>query len=981
MTTVVIEDCVASVLHAEKVLTDYLIPGILQDLSRQKNERHKITYNKVRVNQGIHRDVKVNNVYATIEITKYDGDKELSTTVTNDVWLASIPRLDDDGLFTVDSCRYYIVSRQRLMANIPVCSLDQGKLICSMRCENTRTLESISLEMKRNNKAPGAIVLRASGVELTIDVLGYMRSMILGGNDQKQWLDTMSSCLRMHQCSSNVYNLLMYMAESTNSSSNVTTKNTLFPHTIEATTNIPRSVQIASLSVRSDFLIMCRMLIKLVATECKEQDIDDKDDYGSKIADKYIYLVGKLFRLCVRNLGVNAIQGSKLEPRLFTIMVDAMTKDRWQDIVDNYSNDLKLSRRLESNNGLGIRANLSEVVTLVGSHASELVTGDKFDLRMLHPSQLGYVCLVRTPDNNNAGLKNYLASDAYITNSYSIANNVDDIMSLLGDYFGIYEDEDLDIDGVLNLVSKNSMVLWSHNAVPIAVINKASMLQVLQYHKTNYNQELSWSMHAGVLESRCHYGRWICKAEVDGKICLLDSRESSSYPDALHNTSKFSELCYEVPYVNMMPVARLLLSTKILHKAVTAEIPSNDYGDQIYLAYGQQSLVRTSKSSNIIYGSNVVILYTTLMGYGIEDAIVVNKASVERGLFSTVQTYSIQWLRDNKKSITVESYTTDVVIGAMITCHTVLAVIRYTENSVAKVCELKHNKPYRCRVDDVTYVCNDGSTGIVKNSNSLISLTVRLVRMKKFSTADKLASKFGQKAVAAIVPQVDLPFMQDHNTFGAYPDIIVNPLSIISRTTISQEVSTAMSTLAISKSAIIEDVPFQQSKIVHATKDGLVYEDIDASIVPIRYTAVIDGITGECRECPVAVGLEYYVVLNHQADMKIRSKGATTMDKVTGASTGSNTDTCVKYNWQELAAFEHSMSKDLLEHIYNDTDSVGYYPYCVKCDKCVDGPYGKCEYCSTLISAQVRVARPFMISRSVVQALGGDMEIKASSAE
>jgi hypothetical protein len=262
---------------------------------------------------------------------------------------------------------------------------------------------------------------------------------------------------------------------------------------------------------------------------------------------------------------------------------------------------------------------------------------------------------------------------------------------------------------------------------------------------------------------------------------------------------------------------------------------------------------------------------------------------------------------------------------------------------------MKHEKPYVCSVSNIILEFEPHKNPMNKN---LRSISVMLRRHKLLGVGDKLSSRMGQKAVAVHICQAeDMPVCIDARVGGI--DMIVDPLSMISRCTVSQEASSALGLDATNTGTLYSHEPFTQ--VNYST----------------HKTGILDGITGTIRKGVVDVGVEYYMVLRHIADNKIRSSAASQRDPMTGAISG---ESCVRFNWQEMAAMLHGRSYELASHVYSV--DKGYYPYCSKCNRDTDG--NVCGTCGEVVEERVSVSRSLMTLKKIMGVLGVGLKITQS---
>ena len=227
------------------------------------------------------------------------------------------------------------------------------------------------------------------------------------------------------------------------------------------------------------------------------------------------------------------------------------------------------------------------------------------------------------------------------------------------------------------------------------------------------------------------------------------------------------------------------------------------------MTYPQQPMVKTKTIELVGYdklpaGQNATVAVMSFSGYDIEDALIVNRASADRG-FGRCHVFKKQNVRFNsypngahdrtgypsgealKDKNLVSSLAwinkADCLIapGAnahkddVLVCKETPADTRGTADGGSasgaggyKPAFLKHKLPEPSIVDKVVYT--DGDDGVQ------VKLLMRQTRRPELG--DKFSSRHGQKGVCGlIVPQVDMPF----NDYGINPDIIMNPHGFPSR--------------------------------------------------------------------------------------------------------------------------------------------------------------------------------------------------------
>jgi DNA-directed RNA polymerase subunit B len=311
------------------------------------------------------------------------------------------------------------------------------------------------------------------------------------------------------------------------------------------------------------------------------------------------------------------------------------------------------------------------------------------------------------------------------------------------------------------------------------------------------------------------------------------------------------------------------------------------------LHYPQVPLLETALMDMMGYtlrpsGQNCVVAVLSFEGYNMEDALIFNKASIERGLgrstfFRIYEAECRQYLGGLKDKfmlpepgtrgfrgeqyyrllepdgiIGLESGVTggDVLIGR-------ISPPRFLEEY--KEFEVKgpsmrdtsvDMRPSETGVVDAIFITESGE------GSKLVKVRVRDQRVPELG--DKFASRHGQKGVIGlIVPQEDIPFTED----GIVPDIIINPHAIPSRMTIGQFIESLAGKVAAAQGKPVDGTPFISDKPDEIRK-ALIKSGFSHTGAEVFY----NGVTGEKFVADIFVGLVYYQKLHHMVADKIHAR-------------------------------------------------------------------------------------------------------------
>ena len=317
------------------------------------------------------------------------------------------------------------------------------------------------------------------------------------------------------------------------------------------------------------------------------------------------------------------------------------------------------------------------------------------------------------------------------------------------------------------------------------------------------------------------------------------------------------------------------------------------------MIYPQKPLVKTltielSNYEELPAGQNASIAVMSYSGYDIEDAVLLNKASLDRGFGrimslrrseTAMEKYSngtndircgpsndsiknsSKYLRnvhaidkDGLPFIGAELSNGDIYLNKFIPANTRDMLPSTSEQNFIKM-------PQTYRGSEKSYVDRVILTKNIK-SPELIKVILRQTRRPELG--DKFSSRHGQKGVCGmIIPQEDMPF----NEQGWCPDLIMNPHGFPSRMTVGKLIE-----LIGSKSAALD------GKFKYGTAfAGDSVEDLGNILLSHGFSysgkdILYSGLTGEPLNCFVFSGPVFYQRLKHMVVDKIhaRSRGPKT---------------------------------------------------------------------------------------------------------
>ena len=668
---------------------------------------------------------------------------------------------------------------------------------------------------------------------------------------------------------------------------------------------------------------------------------DDKDHYGNKVVKFAGQMLADLFRTAFRNLvrdmkyqlersgqkrGINAVSAAIRPGIISDKLNNAIATGNWG------RGRVGVTQLLDRTNYLSTISHLRRVQSPLSR------TQPNFEARDLHSTHFGRICPSETPEGSNCGLVKNLALSAIISVSVSSEEVVEKMYEFGTAHFSDVKDSvkkdgaRIFVDGKLIGYHKDGEKLANslrelrrsskiHPHVGISIhqpeqegatkrlyvnCNAGRVLRsliIVKDGKSVLTQDLldkvtkklvSWNdlIRMGVIELVDANEEENCLITFDDKH-VKKHTHIEIFPSAILGAGASI-----IPYPEHNQSPRNTYESAMAKQSLGFSTPmmnTSTYVRQHSMLYPQTPIV-TTKAMGLLglekrpAGQNCVVAVLPFDGYNIEDAIVLSKSSVERGLGRTFfyriyESESKQYpggMRDNfeipnaddnlrgykgEKSYRLLEDDGIIASESRVSGGDILIGKTSPPRFMEEYRELESRGPYR---RDTSIGVRPSEVGVVDT----IVLTqaneggkmykVRIRDMRPPEIGDKFASRHGQKGVVGILAKAeDLPYTAD----GISPDVLINPHAFPSRMTVGM-----MMESITGKAAAIRGKKVDASAFVGEKMEDVKGVMKDAGFEYSGKEIMYDGKTGKQFPVEVFIGVVYYQKLHHMVADKIHAR-------------------------------------------------------------------------------------------------------------
>lgn len=289
-------------------------------------------------------------------------------------------------------------------------------------------------------------------------------------------------------------------------------------------------------------------------------------------------------------------------------------------------------------------------------------------------------------------------------------------------------------------------------------------------------------------------------------------------------------------------------------------------------------------------GRNIVVAIMAYGGYNQEDSIMINKGSLDRGLFQSIffRTYKDEEKKNQSSGEEERFGRPDPEMTKQLRNGNYGKLGEdgfIPENTFVNSDDILVGKVVPLRVPtgmvlpagakrfrDVSRTPRNNESGFVdkifknRNGEGYSFVKIRMRELRTPEIGDKFSSRHGQKGTCGMILEPeDMP----QTASGIIPDIIINPHCIPSRMTIAQLMETLLGKIGCHAGCLGDGTPFNKKM----TLDGLakVLRD-DLGLEPYGNEIMYNGHTGRQMETNIFMGPCFYQRLRHCAADKLHSR-------------------------------------------------------------------------------------------------------------
>lgn len=673
-------------------------------------------------------------------------------------------------------------------------------------------------------------------------------------------------------------------------------------------------------------MTLCRLIRTFLRAKENEKIRTDKDHYANKRVKLSGDLMSDLFRVNL-NILIRDIQYSlqKIAKRKKFYSIKSIAKStlftqRIESAIATGSwvgERTGVTQNMDKTNYLAMLSQLQRVSSMLPGEQ------ENFMARTLHPTHYGRFCPTETPEGTEIGLRKNLAilskistfiqfdenlvfkkfkesglneesgKDVFFNGRFiGFAANYHDFIAKIKEERrsgNLPKDMSVRYDEKLDHVFMSTEV--GRVLRPLIVVDHGVSRLKDEHLVLLENNKIKWSdlVKEGIIE-------YIDAAEEDNAIVSLRNEEITKDNTHLEidPIDVFGLITSLVPFGNHDQSARLNRGSKTLKQSLG--IYAANYlvrldTDVSILHYPQRPLVRSFVYDTLeVYpsGQNVVVAIMPFEGYNMEDAVVLNKGSVNRGMgrstyFRPYGATELQYAGGLADQICIPDKDVSGYRTEKAYAHLEDDGIAYTEADLSSGDVLigRTTPPkFLSEARDISIQSKKEASSAIRQEergtvdavfitadqegNKIAQVRTRDSRLPE--PGDKFSTPHGQKGVVGLIADAeDIPF----TSRGVRPDLMFNPHGIPSRMTVGYLIELLAGKAAATNGKIVDATSFS----------GMTVEELEAMLKEMGFgydgkEIMYNGITGKRMDAKIYIGNMYYLKLKYMVKNKIHARAS-----------------------------------------------------------------------------------------------------------
>ena len=1016
--------------HSDLTYSSPLFVNVKEEITNENGEKETHIYKRV--------------IIANIPIMLRSSNCNLQKHTHSERIALGECEKDHGGYFLIKGKERVLIGQLRNVYNQSIVlkqkATDKFKYICELRSMSEETGHSVLVQVKigqddRNLVFSLPYIKEAISVGIVFKALGFITDeeimSVIGNNDNNEKIQKyLKYIFRDSYFIKTQDEALSYISQYT---IHIVKDDKKLDYTKQVVENelLPHMGIFATLKEKTVFL--GHMVNKLLRTCAGLRQEDDRDNYSNKRVEMAGVLCSELFRTLFKRFVKSIelqLEKKKQHPDILSII------SRCNSITSGLKSAFATGSWGISKNNY-IRTGVSQVLSRLTfgatlSHLRRIIIpigreGKNSKIRQIHSSQIMYICPTETPEGQSIGIVMNLALTTSVTRRIAtvlVKNIIDNCENLtcINDYEGNFNIPKVFLNGILmgvaiepaalleelksfrtnGLLDKEISFMFDKEESEIKIFCDEGrfirpLLTVNQKNEINMSETDPMDWDEMVAQQKIQY---IDNSEIQGAVVAMTEKDMGDYQVdfcEINPAVMLGVMASTIPFPDHNQSPRNIYQSSMGKQAIGIHALSHNIRTDTIthvMNYPQRPLVSTVPSeimgfNDMPSGINAIVAVITHTGFNQEDSVIMNKSSIERGLFVVT---SYRTLVEEEKKQGTYNYETICLPpvdkrkrNANYSFLNEKGIVNKRMNNgnvyvskgdviIGKILT-KSNKNGEDEIFDCSYIIKSGEEGYVDrvietvtpNGYKMIKVTIRNQKIPE--AGDKCASRSAQKGtIGLVMPQEDMPFTQD----GINPDILINSLCLPSRMTVSQLLETVLGKACCMEGTYGDATAFSSNSenIAEDICDRLEKNGFERT----GWETLYNGMTGLPIKAKIFIGPVFYQRLKHMVSDKIHSRSHGQVTTLTRQPLeGRSREGGLRFGEMERdAMIGHGVSRFLKERLFDKSDVYQIYV----CDGCGNIATTQ-KYCKACDSDQISKCNLPYASKLLFQELMA-MSIKVS---